>query len=103
MNQELYQKEKHVNAPSKFLIGMLAMGLISTVNGQVTCTTQCCWVAFIWKKFGKTATLNSAGCGNSIPGVTYSGSVVTQIDWNDKGLINSIPSEISKLTSLEIL
>jgi hypothetical protein len=100
---QLYQKEIHANAPSKFLIGMLAMGLISSVNGQATCTTQCCWVAFIWKKFGKTATLNSAGCDNSIPGVTYSGSVVTQIDWSDQGLINSIPSEISKLTSLQIL
>lgn len=89
---------------AKVLKCMIATSLISGVNGIVSCTSsspQCCWVTFLWQKFGKTATVNSNGCSSSIPNVIYSGSVVTAINWAKQGLQNSIPPEICKLTSLQ--
>ena len=103
MSQTISQRMKR-NGPSKAFIVVLATGLISGVNGLVSCTSsspQCCWVTFLWQKFGKTVTtVNSAGCNYTIPGLTYSGPIVTKIDWNNQGLVNDIPTQISKLTSL---
>ena len=53
------------------------------------------------KNTSVSSTDSTACC--SMLGVTCSGSNVTQINWGSQQLTGSIPLEIGKLTSLEIL
>jgi hypothetical protein len=85
----------------------------------VSCTSsspQCCSVKRIWEFMGKDAGVdssNSTSCCHTlgsltqswgIPGVTCnSNGIVTSINWEDKGLSNSIPAEIGYLVNLEKL
>jgi hypothetical protein len=79
--------------------------LIANVGAQATCDStspQCCWVVRSWQLMGKNTTVSS-GSGYdccSMDGVSCSGSHVTAIKWNYKGLAGSIPVEIGNLKNL---
>jgi hypothetical protein len=66
------------------------MGKTTSVSS--TSATACCY------------TLGSTTQTSGIPGVTCtSDGTVTFIDWTNRGLTGSIPSEIGNLTSLQWL
>ena len=91
-----------------FKKSLLALGLsafISFVNAQPSCDStslDCCWVVRSWKLMGQNTTVSSTSGTDccSMDGVTCSGSHVTAIKWNYKGLSGSIPEDIGNLKNL---
>jgi hypothetical protein len=82
----------------------------------VDCTSstfQCCRVRRIWELMGQSVntgyndTISTACCDSKlsgIPGVTCdSKGIVTKINWENKGLKNSIPADIGSLVNLQEL
>jgi hypothetical protein len=96
---------------SFMMLFLLILAMISPAKAQaVTCDSsspQCCTVVRSWQLMGKSTTVSStnstACCSPGIPGVTCSGSTITQIDWFSKGLSGSIPPEIGNLVNLTYL
>jgi hypothetical protein len=81
--------------------------MISPTEAAVSCDSsspQCCWVVRIWQLMGKSTSVSStnptACCSHGIPGVTCSGSTITEINWSEKKLTDQIPSEIGNLVDL---
>jgi hypothetical protein len=90
------------------MLSLMIASLISPAEAAVSCSStayQCCWVVRIWQLMGKTTSVSStsstACC--SMSGVTCSGTSVTKIDWRLQSLNGTIPSDISKLASLQYL
>jgi hypothetical protein len=62
---------------------------------------QCVTTIGLWTAFGKPASsFPTAGICCGVNGVTCAGNNVTEITWQNQGLIGSIPDAIQTLTSL---
>jgi hypothetical protein len=89
------------------MIFLLVIVMISPAKAQTkTCDSsspQCCWVVRIWQLMGKrTSVLSTSSTGCCfMSGVTCSGSKVITIDWNNRNLTGSIPSDIENLVNLD--
>ena len=91
-----------------FKNSILALGLSAFsvfVNAQTACDStspQCCWVVRSWQLMGQNTTVSSGSDKEccSMDGVSCSGSLVTAINWNYKGLSGSIPADIGNLKNL---
>jgi len=95
-------------------VNITSTGLVLRPCLCVNSSPKCCSVVRSWKLMGKTTpsvdptsataccyTLGSTTQTSGIPGVTCtSDGTVTFIDWTNRGLTGSIPSEIGNLTSL---
>jgi hypothetical protein len=124
-----------VNAPSALMLTLMIASMISgvtsvnvmstaigvkvestAITSDVTCTSDCCRVIYIWQKMGQKTTVdptNSTACcyylgstnqTSGIPGVNCtSKGTVTKIDWSNKGLTGPIPPEIGNLVNIEEL
>jgi hypothetical protein len=127
LSQVCKQKNKQmaISLSKKVPSGIMAMTLailISPADSQTSSTTctstspQCCWVKRSWELMGKTTSVSSTSataCCNyvvsktqrsGIPGVRCTSTgIVTEINWWDLGLVNSIPAELFSLTNLTVL
>ncbi len=70
---------------------------IETSPTSIETSTDCLTVINILQQLGQA--IETTDC-RSIAGVTFSGSSVTKINFNNTGLVGSIPHEIGNLQSL---